>query len=195
MEEERKSKKLYIIAIFGLATIVGVNLVFTATLWQAYESTKFDYQTTMLTLRSLMSRVQATSQYVAVGNITLRFQPYMPTQTVSGTMITYVLGFVSVSNLTNIVARPLTLTVTFEPNVTYPDWGNVNYEYTDAQTLEIPPGLDDVLMPWGAFPVTLEGFHKGDEINWDMIVTAYAEWMGIEVARVSLMVTFKLVVV
>jgi hypothetical protein len=50
-------------------------------------------------------------------------------------------------------------------------------------------------MPWGAFPVTLEGFHKGDVINWDMTVTAYAEWMGIEVARVSLMVTFKLVVV
>jgi hypothetical protein len=195
MEEERKSKKLYTIAIFGLATIVGVNLVFTATLWQAYESTKFDYDTAMLTLRSLMNRVQATSQYVAVGNITLRFQPYMPTQTVSGTIITYLLGFVSVSNLTNIIARPLTLTVTFEPNVTYPDWGNVTYEYTDIQTLEIPPGLDDVLMPWGAFPVTLEGFHKGDVINWDMIVTAYAEWMGIEVARVSLMVTFKLVVV
>jgi hypothetical protein len=195
MEEERKSKKLYTIAIFGLATIVGVNLVFTATLWQAYESTKFDYDTTMLTLRSLMNRVQATSQYVAVGNITLRFQPYMPTQTVSGTIITYLLGFVSVSNLSNIIARPLTLTVTFEPNVTYPEWGNVTYEYTDIQTLEIPPRLDDVLMPWGAFPVTLTGFRKGDVINWNMIVTAYAEWVGIEVARVSLKVTFKLVVV
>ena len=195
MEEERRGKRSQTIAIFALATIVGVNLVFSAVLWQAYEKTKFDYETTMITLRDLINRVQATSQYVAVGNITLRFQPYMQTQTVPANVITYLLGFVTVTNLTNIIARPLTLTVTFEPNVTYPEWGNVTYEYTDYQTLEIPPGLNDVMMPWGAFPVTLTGFHSGDVINWDMKVTAIAEWMGIEVTRVSVMVTFKLIVV
>jgi hypothetical protein len=119
----------------------------------------------------------------------------MQTQTVPANVITYLLGFVTVTNLTNIIARPLTLTVTFEPNVTYPEWGNVTYEYTDYQTLEIPPGLNDVMMPWGAFPVTLTGFHSGDVITWDMNVTAVAEWMGIEVTRVSVMVTFKLIVV
>lgn len=193
--EEGKGKRTQTIVIFALATIVGVNLIFTGVLWQAYEKTRLDYETAQITLRNLLNQVRATSYYVAVGNVTLRFQPYMQTQYVSGTAITYLLGFVTVTNLTNIIARPLTLTVTFEPNVTYPEHGTVTYEYTDVQSLEIPPGLNDVMMPWGAYPITLQGFKSGDEITWDMIVTAVADWMGIEVARVSVTVTFKLIVV
>lgn len=147
-----------------------------------------------MTLQDLLGRVQATSQYIAIGNITLTFTPYMQIQKVSGTAITYLLGFVNISNLTNIIARPLVLTVTFEPNLTYPEWGSVTYDFTDVQALEIPPSLDVVMMPWGAFPVTLQGFVKGDVILWQMTVTAVAEWMGLEVARVQLEVTFKLVV-
>ncbi|HDO42006.1 MAG TPA: hypothetical protein ENH03_03800 [Candidatus Bathyarchaeota archaeon] len=193
MEKTKKSRKFEIM-VFALATILGINLVCTIVLWQAYDRTRFDYETTRMLLQDLMRTVQATSQYVAVGNITLKFQPYLPIQKVSGTMITYLLGFVTVTNLTNIVVRPLTLVVTFEPNVTYPEWGEVTYEYTDAQTLEIPPGLNEVLMPWGAFPVTLKGFRSGDVINWDMTVTAIVQWTGIEVTRVSVEVTFKLIV-
>ena len=193
MEETKKSRK-FEIAVFALAAMLGVNLVCTVVLWQAYNEVSFHYETTSLLLQDLMRTVQATSQYVAVGNITLKFQPYLPVQKVSGAMITYLLGFVTVTNLTNIVVRPLTLVVTFEPNVTYPEWGNVTYEYTDVQSLEIPPGLDEVLMPWGAFPVTLQGFRSGDVINWDMTVTATVQWSGIEVTRVSVEVTFKLIV-
>jgi len=193
MEETKKSRK-FEIAVFALAAMLGVNLVCTVVLWQAYNEVSFHYETTSLLLQDLMRTVQATSQYVAVGNITLKFQPYLPVQKVSGAMITYLLGFVTVTNLTNIVVRPLTLVVTFEPNVTYPEWGQVTYEYTDVQSLEIPPGLDEVLMPWGAFPVTLQGFRSGDVINWDMTVTATVQWSGIEVTRVSVEVTFKLIV-
>lgn len=194
LEEERKTSTRNTIIMFSLATIVGINLVVTGILWQAYQSTAFDLKTTQIALEDLLGRVHATSQYIAIGNVTLTFTPYMQVQKVSGTTITYLLGFVNISNLTNIIARPLVLTVMFEPNVTYPDWGNVSYDYTDVQALEIPPGLDVVMMPWGAFPVTLEGFVKGDEIIWRMTVTAVAEWVGLEVARVQLEVTFKLVV-
>ena len=166
----------------------------TGILWQAYQTTAFELETTQMTLQDLLGRVQATSQYIAIGNITLTFTPYMQIQKVSGTAITYLLGFVNISNLTNIIARPLVLTVTFEPNLTYPEWGSVTYDFTDVQALEIPPSLDVVMMPWGAFPVTLQGFVKGDVILWQMTVTAVAEWMGLEVARVQLEVTFKLVV-
>lgn len=166
----------------------------TGILWQAYQTTAFELKTTQMTLQDLLGRVQATSQYIAIGNITLTFTPYMQIQKVSGTAITYLLGFVNISNLTNIIARPLVLTVTFEPNLTYPEWGSVTYDFTDVQALEIPPSLDVVMMPWGAFPVTLQGFVKGDVILWQMTVTAVAEWMGLEVARVQLEVTFKLVV-
>ncbi len=131
---------------------------------------------------------------MAIGNITLTFTPYVPVQTVSGTMITYLVGFVNISNLTNVIARPLTLIVEFFPNVTYPEHGTVTYEYTDVQVLEIPPELDTVLMPWGCFPLTIEGFKSEDEIIWEMDVIATCQWAGTEVTRVSLKVTFKLIV-
>ncbi len=109
-------------------------------------------------------------------------------------MITYLVGFVNISNLTNVIARPLTLIVEFFPNVTYPEHGTVTYEYTDVQVLEIPPELDTVLMPWGCFPLTIEGFKSEDEIIWEMDVIATCQWAGTEVTRVSLKVTFKLIV-
>lgn len=193
--EETGRRKRSEITVFALIAIVGINLVFTFVLYDGYEKTRMEYESTSSLLKSLMSQVQATSQYVAIGNITLKFQPFMQNQMVSGNTITYLLGFVTVTNLTNIIARPLTLTILFEPNVTYPEWGNVSYDYTNFQTLEIPPGVNDVMMPWGAFPVTLTGFRKGDVIVWDMLVTATATWVNIEVARVSMMVSFKLIVV
>lgn len=196
MEEEgRKRRSLQTVAIFALATIIGINLLFTTVLWQAYEATREDYAYAKMMFNTLLRHVRAASQYVTVGNVTLKFQPFPEVQYVSGTTITYVLGFVTVSNLTNIIARPLTLTVLFVPNVTYPEWGRVTYEYTDFQVLEIPPGLDEVMMPWGAFPITLEGFTSGDIILWTMEITAIAKWVDLEVARVSLTVTFKLIVV
>lgn len=160
----------------------------------AYQTTASELETATMTLQDLLTRVQTTSKYVAVGNITLSFTPYMPTQTIPGTTITYLFGFVNISNLTNIIARPLTLTVQFTPNVTYPQYGNVTYDYTDVQTLEIPPKLDVVNMPWGAFPVIIQGFKSGDVILWNMDVTAICQWMGTEVTRVSMTVTFKLIV-
>lgn len=147
-----------------------------------------------MVLKNLLEQVQATSQYVAVGNITLRFQPYQPVQTIPGTTITYLVGFVTISNLTNIIARPLTLSVLFEPNVTYPEWGNFTYDYTDSQVLDIPPTLDVVQIPWGAFPITIQGFRKGDLITWEMKVTTVAEWIGHEVGRVELVATFKFII-
>lgn len=147
-----------------------------------------------MVLRNLLEQVQATSQYVAVGNITLRFQPYQPVQTIPGSTITYILGFVTVSNLTNIIARPLTLSVLFEPNVTYPEWGNFTYDYTDSQVLDIPPTLDVVQIPWGSFPIRATGFRKGDVIIWDMKITAVTEWIGHEVGRVELSVQYRFIV-
>jgi len=169
-------------------------MVVTGFLWVAYERTTFDLENTNIILKELQRTIQSTARYVTVGNITLTFIPYNPVQTVPPNVITYLVGFVQISNLTNIMARPLTLTVQFVPNVTYPEYGNVTYEYTDVQLLEIPPELDMVMMPWGAFPVALQGFKSGDEILWKMDVTAICQWAGTEVTRVMLTVTFKLIV-
>jgi hypothetical protein len=177
-----------------LATLIAVNLVITGFLWTAYEKTSLDLETTNLVLRDIQNRVQATARYVTVGNITLAFTPYMPVQSVPPNYITYLMGFVEVSKLNNIVARPLTLIVQFTPNVTYPEYANVTYEYTDMQTLEIPPELDAVTMPFGVFPLTLTGLRSGDVIQFDVEVTAICQWVGTEVTRTALTATFKLIV-
>lgn len=166
----------------------------TGFLWFAYDQTHFDLQLTNSMLRDLQSRIQTTARYVTVGNITLTFIPYNPVQTVPPNIITYLVGFVQISNLTNIIARPLTLTVQFVPNVTYPEYGNVTYEYTEIQTLEIPPELDVVMMPFGVFPLQLTGFRNGDEVRFSVEIISICQWMGTEVTRASLTAEFILVV-
>lgn len=194
MTEEKRGINQTVVT-FALVAVILVNLVVTAFLWNAYEGTQREQQQMLTLWQDLLTRVQSTAKYVAVGNISLIFVPYLETQVVSGTTITYLVGFVTISQLTNIVARPITLNVFFTPNVTAPEYGNVTYEYTDVQTLEIPPELDEVLMPWGAFPVTLEGFRSGDEIIWDMKVEAVVTWIGTEVTRISVDVTYKFTVI
>lgn len=193
MTEEKRGINQTVVT-FALVAIILVNVVVTAFLWNAYEGTQKEQQQMLTLWQDLLTRVQSTAKYVAVGNISLTFIPYMETQVVSGTTITYLVGFVTISQLTNIVARPITLNVFFTPNVTAPEYGNVTYEYTQVQTLEIPPELDEILMPWGAFPVTLEGFRSGDEIIWDMVVEARVEWVGIFVTSVKVEVQYKLIV-
>jgi len=108
--------------------------------------------------------------------------------------ITYLVGFVQISKLNNIIARPLTLIVDFTPNLTYPEYGNVTYEFTQTQTLEIPPELDAVMMPFGVFPLQITGFKAGDEILFDIEITATVQWVGTEVTRGSITARFTLMV-
>jgi len=181
--------------VYILVTVIGSALIVNYYLWAYYKDATSEIEDLKQRLDELEERVQASARYVKIGNITLQFDAFMPTKTVQGTTITYLMGFASVSNLTNIVVRPVTVEVLFEPNVTQIGDGTVTYDYTPSQVLEISsPELDRFDFPWGAFPVTLEGFRKGNEIEWDMKVTAIVLWMGNEVSRVSLDVQYRLIV-
>jgi hypothetical protein len=164
----------------------------------AYNENKLTLQAAKIALDKLNEKVESTAQYVAAGNITLAFQPFQEVQTISGSSITYLIGFVTVSNLNNIVARPLELFISFDPQIEYTSTTgeeHISYDYTPYQSLIIPPTLDSAQVPWGAYPITITGFEPGTEIDWNMEITATASWVDTEVSRVSLMVTFKLIVV
>lgn len=194
--EERQNKKVGMrdLISFALAILVASLLFVTYELNLSYTETNKQLKRVTEDLEELRIRVEATSTYVTIGNITLEFEALRPVQYVSANTITFLLGFLTVKNLTNIVARPITLTVTFSPNVTYPDYGKLTYEYTDVQSLQIPPQLDEVLMPWGAFPINISEFQKGDVILWFMRITATCTWIGNPIVETYVDVTFKLIV-
>lgn len=212
MEEEDTTTSLkkrvrLLVAGLILLTVILLSVAFVSfQIYSQYDQTESELEQIRAQLADLQSRVLSTAKYVTTGNISLAFVPYQPMQHVSGTMITYLLGFVTVTNLTRIVARPLTLIVSFMPtitytmhnvtvgNTTYQTHGNVTYQYTPSQTLEIPPSLDQVLIPWGAFPLTLQNFTRGDVINWNMTVTAQVLWVGTLVTQAQLETNFKLIV-
>jgi hypothetical protein len=165
-------------------------------MWDAYSKTEEQLSILQTTLEQLQQQVQTTAQYVAVGNISIAFTPFEREKVVPGTAITYLMGFVRVYDLKNIVVRPVTLIVTFTPEIITPynTTGEITYSHTDVQVLEIPPELDSVELPWGAFPVTLKGFVKGEEIYWKMNVTATAQWMGNDVTSISVTATYKFII-
>lgn len=188
--------------MLALCACLGISLFSVYVVWNAYTDTQTRLDASDLALSrfsqqlgNLSQQLQAAAQYVTVGNITLSFAPWEPVQTISGNIVTYLLGFATVSNLTNIAARPLTLTLSFQPRVRWTGRGNVTYIYTPSQTLAIPPSLDLVQVPWGAFPVTIQGFEPGDEIDWTMTVKATVYWLGNLVTQAKLTATFKLFVV
>jgi len=195
---EIKVKKSTVIevTILIMGILLACTLITLFYMWDAYSKTEEQLSILQTTLEQLQQQVQTTAQYVAVGNISIAFTPFEREKVVPGTAITYLMGFVRVYDLKNIVVRPVTLIVTFTPEIITPynTTGEITYSHTDVQVLEIPPELDSVELPWGAFPVTLKGFVKGEEIYWKMNVTATAQWMGNDVTSISVTATYKFII-
>jgi len=190
--EAKISKRLLGYVLIG---VLAGSLIVVSYIMGCYETKTQELEDIKERLARLEGQVSTTAKYVSIGNITLRFEAYMPIQSVPGNTITYLLGFARVSNLKNIVVRPITLNVFFEPTLTQTGNGTITYDYTSYQSLEISsPDLDSLSLPWGAFPITLENFVKGDEINWVMNVTAVVEWMGFSTTQTSLTVAYKMIV-
>jgi len=191
--EIKRSTVIELVIVGLLMFSVSVS-VFLVHIWGLYSETEDRLRSIEDNLATLQEQIGRTAEYVAVGNISLKFIPFEREKTVPGTTITYLMGFVKVYNLTNVIVRPITLTVSFTPEVVTPEnsTGRITYEYTDIQVLEIPPELDSVDLPWGAFPVKLEGFSSGETVYWMMNVTAKVDWMGNTVTEVSLRVTYEL---
>jgi len=190
--EERISKRALVYALMG---VLGVTLIIGWNVSDQYTVQNRELREIKERLDSLEENVRTTARYVSVGNITLTFEAYIPIRKVPGNVITYLLGFATVSNLTKIVVRPITVNVWFEPNITQTGNGTITYDYTPSQVLEIAsPDLDEFSLPWGAFPITLQDFIRGDQIDWNMTVRAEVEWMGYTTTQTSLTVVYKFII-
>lgn len=190
--EAKVSKRALAYALIG---VIGVSVIIFYFINGYYEAKSRELEIFEERLKRLESQVKTTSRYVAVGNVTLSFEAYTPERTVSGTTITYLLGFATISNLKNVVVRPIGVVVLFEPNVTWAGNGTVTYEYTESQGLDVhSPELDEFSLPWGAFPITIENFSVGDEILWEMTVRVQIVWMSYLVTETSLMVTYTFLI-
>lgn len=177
-----------LVAIFGVTTI---DLYNQAAILQA------KYDQSQRTLNSLLGQISDTAQSITLGNITISFTPYQTTQKLSGDAVTYLYGFVYVSNLTKVVARPIDVSVSFFLNISYPTEGNgqVTYEGTADQILNnLPPEIDAVPVPWSAYPVQISGFAAGDVIVFELTITASVIWIGQEVETASLTTHFQILV-
>lgn len=181
--------------VYALVTVIVVSVIVSGVLYNYSETQSSELDEIKRRLERVEEQVGLTAKYVSVGNITLSFEVYLPVQTMPPNTITYLIGFVTVSNLKNIVVRPITLNVYFEPTVNQTGEGTISYDYTQSQSLDIaPPEMDQVFIPWGAFPVKLENYTKGDIIDWVMLVTAQVEWMGYVVTDAKVSVTYRLVI-
>jgi len=181
---------------FVMVTIILISAILAGYMWHYYEETTKEMEYIKEQMEALQERVELTARYVAIGPITLTFSPYQERMEVKGTAITFLLGFVGIKNLRNVVARPIVVTISFRPKIEAPEYGTVRYDYTPAISLEIaPPELDEFMVPWGAFPIELSDFKKGDVIRWLMTIEAKVIWMDNEVTKVALDVVYTLTVV
>jgi len=195
MSEEGLAKISKRALVYVLIAVIGVSCIAVYGLYDFGERQSTELSDIKDRLSRLEEQVGLTARYVSVGNITLGFEAYLPVQTVPRNTITYLVGFVSVSNLTKIVVRPITVNVFFEPIVTQTGNGTVTYEYTQAQSLDVaPPEMNEIFIPWGAFPVQIQGFVKGDVIEWAMNITAQVQWMGYSITQTSLMVSYRFII-
>jgi len=194
LEEEQPKVSSRVLG-YALIAVIGVSIIVVWYLNGYYEAKSSEVEKIKDRLTRLEGQVRQTARYVSVGNVTLSFEAFMPERVVSGTTITYLLGFATVSTLRNVVVRPIGVVVLFEPNVTWTGNGTVTYDYTDSQGLEVhSPELDEFSLPWGAFPINIENFDAGDEIIWEMVVRVEIIWMSYTVTETSLMVTYKFII-
>ena len=110
-------------------------------------------------LQSTLSYVNATAPRVTVN---LTFTPTPPTKTVASNSITFLTGYVTVTNLTGIF-YPATLTVNFTVTHTAPLNTIVTYSYIPYQTVYLTQGIQYIEIPWGIFPLEIHG-NPGDQI-------------------------------
>lgn len=193
MEQEEKPRRLW---VYVLATILLISVMATGLIYRDLQLKQQEAAAWEQSWEKLTKKLEKASLQVAIAPISLNFTAIDPVKRVPGTGFTYLMGYVTVSRLTRIVARPIILHVGFSVNVEAPDYGNITYSYTESQELEIaPPEFDTIQIPWGAFPIEMKNFTSGDVILWNMEVTVSVEWLGYMVAtqRTSALYTLEVV--
>ncbi len=145
--------------------------------FQRAESLETSLQTLSQQVEDLSASVTQVRQTTMVYAITVSYTPFQEESTIPGDIVTYLSGVAEVTGISRIPYRPLLVTISFYVEVNEDSEGTVDINYTPQQAVTITtPGIDLIQVPWGAFPVTIQGFKPGEQIQFMVYVTATATW-------------------
>ena len=142
-------------------------------------------------LNATLEQVNMTTPKVTV---TLQFTPTPPTKAVKPNTVTFLTGYLTVTNLTEIYT-PALLTATF--NVTHATTNpNATIEYTciPYQSVYLLKGIEVVEIPAGIFPLSIYNVQPGDQIILYMTATVQITWQPIGAVMTTQTITAQFTV-
>ena len=157
---ERNRKHALIATVLLALVLVGAGLTFYLySEWKVASSALTELSWKSEIMQSTLQQVNATAPKVTV---TLTFTPTPPEKHVPPDTITFLTGYVTATNLTDLL-YPATMVVNF--TVTHLASGNATaeYSYIPYQTVYLTRGISFVQVPFGVFPLEIHG-KPGDQI-------------------------------
>jgi hypothetical protein len=145
-------------------------------------------------LNMTIEQVNATTPKVTV---TLQFTPTPPTKIVKPNTVTFLTGYLTVTNLTEIYTPALLIAnftvthTTTNPNAT------IEYNYIPYQSVYLLKGIEVVEIPAGIFPLSIYNVQPGDKITLYMTTTVQITWqpIGAVMSTQSVTAQFTILVV
>jgi hypothetical protein len=127
-------------------------------------------------LNATLQQVQATTPKVTIA---LQFTPTPPSKTVKPNTVTFLTGYLTVTNLTEVytpailIANFTVIHTSTNPNAT------VQYSWIPYQQVYLVKGIQTVEIPAGIFPLSIYDVQPGDEITIYVIATVRILWQPV----------------
>jgi hypothetical protein len=137
-------------------------------------------------LNATLQQVQATTPRATIA---LQFTPTPPVKYVKPNTVTFLTGFLTVTNLTEIFAPALLIanfTVTHtstNPNAT------IQYNWIPYQQVYLLKGIQTVEIPAGIFPLSIYNVQPGDTITLYMTATVQILWQPVNAVMAEQSIT------
>ena len=127
-------------------------------------------------LNMTLQQVNVTAPTVTVA---VQFTPTPPSKTVKPNTVTFLTGYLTVTNLTEIYTPALlTANFTVTHTTTNPN-ATIQYNWIPVQTLYLLKGIQVVEIPAGIFPLAIYNVEPGDQITLYMTATVRITWQPV----------------
>lgn len=180
-ERNRKHALLAVVLLALLLISAGFIIYFRESL-HSTSSALTEAESQSQILDYTLQQVNATAPKVT---ISLIFTPTPPTKNVYPDTITFITGYLTATNLTELL-YPCTMIINFElshtttnPNAT------IDYSYTPYQAVYLTKGIQYVEVPMGVYPLALHNTLAGDQVT--LYVTARVQifWEPVDAIMVD----------
>jgi len=128
------------------------------------------------TLRMTLRQINMTAPIVTV---CVDFTPAPPIKVVKPNTVTFLIGYVTITNLTEIYT-PAILTVTFTvDHLTTNPKATIQYDWVRSQTVNLVKGVQTVEVPAGIFPLGIYNVKPGDQVQIFMTAKVQVTWQPV----------------